>query len=232
MQYEGRDYGQVHGWIAEGIFQSQAEIDEYMNPADGSQGYTLIGYIPKPDDIRYKDLNGDYNIDASDVDEIYSNAPRIEYGLYLNVSWKGLSLSTQWTGLANSEAFICDMPFSMNGSAYGNALKENLDYWTPENPNASYPRLSVNSSTNSYNTRTSTFWVKNNSYLRLKNVEIAYSLPQSWMKAIRISGVKVFANAYNALTVTPLEYRDPELISYGSTVPNFKAYNVGLNIQF
>jgi TonB-linked SusC/RagA family outer membrane protein len=230
MQREGRNYDQSHGYIAEGIFQSQAEIDEYMNPADGSKGYTLDGYIPRPGDIRYKDLNGDYNIDATDQDEIYSNAPRIEYGLYLNVSWKGLSLNTQWTGLANSEAYICDMPFSMNGSAYGNALKENLDYWTPENPNASYPRLSAAS--NSYNTRTSTFWVKNNSYLRLKNVEIAYSLPQSWMKAIRISGVKVFANAYNALTVTPLKYRDPELISYGSTVPNFKAYNVGLNIQF
>ncbi|MFV0472379.1 MAG: SusC/RagA family TonB-linked outer membrane protein [Paludibacteraceae bacterium] len=230
MQYEGRTYGQTHGYIAEGIFQSQAEIDEYMNPTNGGKGYTLDGYIPKPGDIRYKDLNGDYNINATDIDEIYSNAPRIEYGLYLETGWKGFTLSMQWTGLANSQAYICSMPFSKNGTAYGNALKENLDYWTPENPNASYPRLSA--SDNSYNTRTSTFWVKDNSYLRLKNIEISYTLPQRWVKAIYLSGAKVFANAYNALTVTPLEIRDPELISYGSTVPNFKAYNVGLNVHF
>lgn len=231
MQYEGRTYGQTHGYIAEGFFRSQAEIDEYMHPADGSQGYTMDGYIPKPGDIKYKDLNGDYNIDATDVDEIYSNAPRIEYGMYMEAGWKGLSISMQWTGVANQQTGSAySMPFAKNGNAYGNALKENLDYWTPENPDASYPRLSA--SDNSWNTRTSTFWVKDCSYLRLKNVELSYSLPQQWMKIAHLSGVRFFVNAYNALTLTPLKNRDPELINYGSIVPNIKAYNVGLNVQF
>jgi len=236
MQTVGRNRNnQTHGYIAEGIFQSQAEIDDYLTK------YTVDGYLPKPGDIRYKDLNGDNMIDGLDVGEIYTNAPRIEYGIYLNVGWKGLNLSTQWTGLGNSQAFICNMPFERNkNNAYGNAYKENLDYWTPDNPNASYPRLSAAS--NAYNTRYSTFWVKNTDYLRLKNVELSYSLPQSWMKSIKISGVKLFANAYNVLTLSPLKYLDPEMVAnfggttsntpYGSRVPDMKAYNVGLNVQF
>jgi TonB-linked SusC/RagA family outer membrane protein len=222
MQFVGRNYNQTHGYIAEGLFRSQAEIDEYMT------AYYLDGYIPQPGDIKYKDLNGDYKIDGLDVDEIYSNAPRIEYGLYLDANWKGFSLNMQWTGTGNTQGVIYNMPFVRNNNAYGNAFKENLDYWTPDNPNASYPRLTAGS--NSYNTRTSTFWVKNTDYLRLKNIELSYSLPQSWMKSIRISGIKVFANAYNAVTITPLKYRDPEIAGY--SIPNFKAYNVGLNVQF
>lgn len=222
MQFVGRNRDQAHGYIAEGIFQSQQEIDEYMSK------YYLDGYIPQPGDIKYKDLNGDNKIDGLDIDEIYSNAPRIEYGAYLSAGWKGINLSMQWSGLGNAQAHINSMPFSRNGSAYGNALKENLDYWTPENPNASYPRLTAGS--NAYNTRTSTFWVKNTSYLRLKNIELSYNLPQSWMNSVRLAGVKVFVNAYNALTITSLKDRDPEMP--GSAVPNLKAYNIGMNIQF
>jgi len=235
MQAVGRNLNnQSHGYISEGIFQTQAEIDEYLTK------YTVDGYIPKPGDIRYKDLNGDNVIDGLDVGEIYTNAPRIEYGIYFNIGWKGLNLSTQWTGLGNTQAYIRIMPFSDNTNSYSNAYKQNLDYWTPDNPNASYPRLSA--ATNAYNQRLSTFWVRNTDYLRMKNIELSYSLPQSWMKSIKISGIKLFANAYNALTITPLKYMDPEMVSnfggassntsYGSTAPDIKAYNVGLNIQF
>lgn len=224
MQYVGRNRHQVHGYIAEGLFQSKEEIEEYMTK------YYLDGYTPQPGDIRYKDLNGDFKIDGLDIDEIYSNAPRIEYGAYLSAGWKGLNLSMQWKGLANSQGVIYTTPFALNGNAYGNAFKENLDYWTTENPNASYPRLTAGS--NSYNTRTSTYWVKNTSYLRLKNVELSYELPQNWMKPIGVSGIKVFVSAYNVLTITPLKHRDPEMPGYGNTVPNTKAYNAGINIQF
>ncbi|MDR0507824.1 MAG: SusC/RagA family TonB-linked outer membrane protein [Dysgonamonadaceae bacterium] len=228
MQYVGRDARQAHGYIAEGIFQSQDEIDKYL------QDYHLDGYIPKPGDIKYKDLNNDHIIDALDVDEIYSNAPRIEYGLYFNAGWKGLNLSMQWTGLANYETVIQDMPFiNLNGSSYGNAYKKNLDYWTPDNPNASYPRLSASSTNNVYNMRTSTFWVKDCSYLTLKNIELSYSLPQNWMESIRIAGIKVFVNAYNPIIFSPLKYGNPMMGSSNTKyIPDIKAYNIGLNVQF
>ena len=229
MQYVGRSRHQTqHGYIAEGLFQSQQEIDDYLKI------YDLEGYIPKPGDIRYKDLNGDFKVNGLDVDEIYSNAPRIEYGLYVNVGWKGFSLGMQWSGLGNVQGNAQDqvytIPFSRIGNAYGNAYKENLDYWTPDNPFASYPRLTV--ADNAWNTRTSTFWVKDLSYLRLKNVELSYSIPKSCLRSIGISGVKLFVNAYNAVTISSLQYRDPEVLYYRNYVPNIKAYNAGLNIQF
>ncbi len=235
MQRVGNPYGQIFGYESVGFFQSQEEIDEYMHPADGSIGYTMDGYIPSPGDLRYKDLNGDHIIDDMDVKGISTSAPRIEYGFYLNAGWKGLALSMQWSGLANVESIIMELPFSINSSnSYGQALTEHLDHWTVDNPNASYPRVSA--SGNSYNEKTSTFWLKDISFLRLKNIELSYSLASSWIKPLHLSGVKVFVNAYNLLTITSLKNRDPELLRYmsGTTgiVPNFMAFNGGLNIQF
>lgn len=235
MQRVGNPYSQIFGYVSEGFFQSQQEIDEYMYPTDGSDGYTMDGYIPSPGDLRYKDLNGDKNIDDLDVKGISTTAPRIEYGFYLNAGWKGLALSMQWAGLANAEAVIMDLPFNINSSnSYGQAMTEHLDHWTPENPNARYPRVSA--SGNSYNEKTSTFWLKDISFLRLKNIELSYSLSPSWVKPLHLSGVKFFVNGYNLLTISPLEGRDPELLKYmsGSTaiVPNFMAFNGGVNIQF
>lgn len=234
MQRVGNPYGQIYGYVAEGFFQSESEIQEYMNPSDGSRGYTMDGYIPKPGDIKYKDLNGDFNIDDLDVKGISTTAPRIEYGAWLNIGWKGVALETQWVGLGNSETIIKDTPFSPNSSnSYGQALKEHLNYWRHDNQNAEYPRVSAKG--NSYNEKTSTFWLKNTAFLRLKNIELSYSLPKSWISPY-FTNIKVFTNAYNALTITQLKHRDPELIWYTSgslgVVPNFKSYNVGLNVQF
>ena len=226
MQFKGRGNHQSHGRIAEGLFQSQAEIDEYL------KSYSLDGYIPKSGDIRYKDLNNDFKIDGLDIDEIYSNKPRIEYGLYLNAGWKGFNLGMQWAGVANRETSFVNypgiLPFTPVGNAYGTALEQHLDFWTPDDPNASYPRLSA--TRNAYNMENSTFWVKNTSYLRLKNIELSYALPHKWLTPIKVSGIKVFVNAFNAVTITPLKHWDPEVLS--GYVPALKAYNVGLNIQF
>jgi hypothetical protein len=235
MQRVGKPYGQIFGFVSEGFFQTPEEIEEYMHPSDGSQGYTMDGYIPQPGDLKYKDLNGDHRIDDLDVKGISAEAPRIGYGFYLNAGWKGLELGMQWTGVANVETTIMDMPFDLNSSSsYGQALKEHMDYWSDTNRNASYPRVSA--AGNSYNERTSTFWLKDISFLRLKNIELSYSLPKSWIASARLSGVKFFVNAYNLLTITPLKDRDPELLHYTSgslgVVPNFRAYNAGINVQF
>ncbi len=238
MQRVGQPYGQTFGYTALGIFQNQEEIDKYMSEGGpAGNGITIDGYIPSPGDIKYLDRNGDGNIDDLDVGYIGSKAPRIEYGFYLSAEWKGLALSMQWTGLGNVQTIIRDLPFSLNSYAsYGQALKEHLDSWSEENPNpnANYPRVSA--SGNSYNERTSTFWLKNIDYLRLKNIELSYSLPKKWITPIQLSGVKFFLNGYNLLTITPLKDRDPELLNYTSSgvgvVPNIKAYNFGLNVQF
>lgn len=230
MQRVGEKYGQTFGYVADGLFQSQQEVDDYLATT------RIEGYVPQPGDVKYRDLNGDHIIDGKDVKAIGTNAPLIEYGFYLGAEWKGLALSMQWAGLGNSQTTNNMMPFTFNAkSGYGQALVEHLDRWTPENPDAKYPRLSAGG--NSYNERTSTFWLQNSSYLRLKNIELSYTLPKAWTSRAHISGVKVFANGYNLITITGVKDRDPELLGFvngNSTglVPNTKAYNFGINIQF
>lgn len=230
MQRVGEKYSQVFGYVADGFFQNQQEIEQYLATT------TVAGYIPQPGDLKYRDLNNDHVIDGKDIKAIGTNAPLIEYGIYLGAEWKGLAFSMQWAGLGNDQTTSKVMPFTFNAqSGYGQALVEHLDRWTPENPNARYPRLSAGG--NNYNERTSTFWLQNASYLRLKNVELSYTLPKVWTSRIHISGIKFFVNGYNLITISGIKDRDPELLGFTNgtstgLVPNTKAYNFGINIQF
>lgn len=226
MERVGKPNNMIFGYVADGFFQSQTEINEYL------KDYTVEGYVPMPGDLKYKDLNEDFIIDGKDTKDIGTKAPRIEYGIFLGAEWKGIALSTQWVGIANRSVTVQDTPFGINAQGgYGQALEEHLDRWTPTNTDAKYPRLS--SVPNAYNERTSTFWLKDGGFLRLKNIELSYSLPQSWCSLVNLSNVKVFANGYNLLTISGIENRDPELLNLMSgTIPNTKAFNVGLNIQF
>lgn len=230
MQRVGQKYNQIFGYVADGLFQSQQEVNDYLATTK------IEGYVPQPGDIKYRDLNKDNIIDGKDVKPIGTKAPLIEYGIYLGAEWKGLAFSMQWAGLGNSQTTNKVMPFTFNAqNSYGQALTEHLDRWTPENPNAKYPRLSAAS--NTYNERTSTFWLQNASYLRLKNVELSYTLPKAWTSRAHLSGVKFFVNGYNLITITGVKDRDPELLGFtdgtaSGLVPNTKAYNFGINIQF
>ncbi|MDR2843619.1 MAG: SusC/RagA family TonB-linked outer membrane protein [Candidatus Symbiothrix sp.] len=225
MQAVGKSRYQQIGYVADGFFQSPEDINDYLANYATIEG----GYIPEPGDLKYKDINGDHIIDFCDQTTIGTNRPRIEYGIYINAEWKGLGLNMQWSGVQNARIHLQDLPFSSYSGTYGQALKEQADVWSDTNPNARYPRVSAKG--NAYNQRTSSFWMKDASYLRLKNIELSYALPKLWMSSIHLSGIKFFVNAYNLLTLSPLEDRDPELI-YFSSVPNMKAYNCGINIQF
>ena len=227
MNRTGHSISQIFGYVSDGIFQSQQEIDEYLATIK------IPDYTPQPGDIRYVDINNDNVIDGKDIKPIATDAPRIEYGVYLGVEWRGLSLNSQWVGVANRDVVFMDLPFGINSrNAYGQALEEHLDRWTPNNPDARYPRVSAVA--NSYNQRTSTFWLKSGDYLRLKNLELAYSIPKQWASALQLNNVKLFTNAYNLLTLTGLKDRDPELYTLlgSGTIPNVRAVNFGLNIQF
>lgn len=230
MQRVGEKTGQVFGYVADGLFQNQQEIDDYLVTTK------IEGYKPQPGDVRYRDLNGDNILDGRDIKAIGTKGPLVEYGIYLSAEWKGLALSMQWAGLGNAQTTTKMLPFTFNSQGgYGQALEEHLDRWTPQNPGARYPRVSAGS--NSYNERTSTFWLENSSYLRLKNIELSYTLPKAWTSRIHMSGVKFFVNGYNLVTITGIKDRDPELLGFVNGTsegffPNSKAYNFGINIQF
>ncbi|MGL5261887.1 MAG: SusC/RagA family TonB-linked outer membrane protein, partial [Bacteroides sp.] len=224
MRRTGTSNNQMFGYKADGFFNSQEEIDKYL------EEYSIEGYIPRPGDLKYKDINGDKIIDDRDITRIGGNKPFVTYGFYTGFSWKGIGLNMQWSGLANNKVFITEAPFVYRAPGiYGQALKEHLDSWSPENKNASYPRPTIGG--NAYNEVNSTFWLKSNNYLRLKHVELSYDLPIKWISAMKLSKLQLFATAYNLLTFSAIKDRDPESLSY-STMPNLKSFTFGINVLF
>lgn len=220
----GGRVGQPFGLTAIGFYQSQAEIN--ASPA-------IEGYKPVPGDIKYKDVNGDGIINVFDETAIGNTKPLFAYGVTTGLSWNGIDFSMVWQGVANTSVFTNlpgSLSFQLNANGgYGQAYEQSLNRWTPATAaTATYPRLTLGANTN--NDRASTFWLKNGNYLRLKNVELGYSLPQKWIHVIRLQKVRAFVNAYNLLTFTCLENVDPEVVQWG--YPNQRVINFGINIQF
>lgn len=222
MKRTGQPVDQRFGYIADGLFQSQAEINGAA---------TTVGYVPKPGDIRYRDLNTDGVINELDQTAIGRTKPLFFYGLSFGISWKGFDISALIQGVENRDLYMSGnnyWAFQFFGT--GQAYEHNLDRWTPWNPNATYPRLSYGA--NSNNDAVSSYWIRDGDFLRLKNAEIGYSFPATMIGKIKLKTVRVFANGYNLLTKTSDEMgeRDPEAFSGGYPVQ--RLFNFGINIKF
>ena len=176
LSRENRSLNQFFGYEAIGIFQNQEEIDNAPDQTalggttgpDGSSGVF-------PGDIRYKDLNNDNIINDEDRGPIgRSNIPELVYGITGGVSYKGLDLSFLFQGASRVDQYLTQQAIGafFNG---GNAAEEWLDRWTPENTGGGMPRILVNPGQNA--DQQSSFWLQDASYLRLRNVELGYSLP-------------------------------------------------------
>jgi len=223
MRQTGQPVGQPFGFVAEGLFQSQAEIN---------RSATTIGYTPQPGDIKYKDLNGDGVINQFDVTAIGTTKPLFFYGASFGISYKGFDISALVQGVENRNIYLGGNSYwAFQNGGTGQAYNDNLGRWTPANgANATYPRLSYGANTN--NDAVSSYWVRSGDYLRLKNAEIGYSFPLSIIGKLRLQTVRIFANGYNLLTRTSanLDGRDPEAFTGG--YPIQKLYNFGINIKF
>ncbi|WP_316766461.1 SusC/RagA family TonB-linked outer membrane protein [Pedobacter frigiditerrae] len=218
----GLPIGQTFGYIADGFYNNTTEINN---------GPKVDGYTPVPGDLRYKDLNNDGIINNNDVTAIGSTKPMFYYGLTVGFNYKGFDFSFTLNGVANRNVYYNFTNFAATGSTggYGQALESSLLRWTPATAaQAEYPRLSVGSNPN--NNQTSSFWIKDGSYLRLRNVEVGYSLPSNMVKFVGFSNVRLFANGLNLLTSTKLKDVDPEVLL--GSVPNQRIFNFGVNLQF
>ncbi len=226
IRQTGRPINQYFGLKAEGLFQSQEEITNAPDQGPGVQ----------PGDIRYADVNGDNKIDDKDRVAIgRSPIPELIYGLTFGGSYRGFDLNVLWQGAGRVSAYLS------NESAWaffnsGKALEQHLDRWTPDNPDATYPRMSTEPTGN--NTRTSSYWLRNAAYLRLKNVEVGYTLPTAWSTRLGIGSVRLYAVGQNLLTFDQLEVLDPEgpgasgNAGRGWFYPQQKVYSMGLNVNF
>ena len=232
----GQAYWQPFGYVSDGLFQNQAEIDAH---ADQSL------FNPQPGDIRYVDLNGDGVINTNDRKAIgYRDIPEIYYGFGASVEWRGIDFAVFFKGVDHvSLNMISQAKLLMTGitSTDGRPETSNMisdlygNYWTPERPNAKYPRLTyLNESTN--NTQVSDFWTRDASYISLQNVELGWTLPAKWTARMRMSALRVYLQGQNLLRFSKFDLWDPNLTgSGGATVfsyPTTRVISFGISASF
>lgn len=216
----GRRVGQSFGYVALGLFQSEEEILE--SP-------TQFGVPLYPGDIKYMDINGDGVIDSNDRYPIgFHNVPEMFYSFKLGFSYKRLDFSCLFQGAGNVTYNFQNpnIPFNNEGST---PITEWLDRWTPENRGASLPRISYTRPGNN-NYQHSTFWQKNGNYLRLKNVEIGYKIPERWIGVIGAENARLYVNGTNLLTWDNVPVYDPE--NTETKYPLMRIINFGVKVTF
>lgn len=208
---------------ADGIFRSWEEIA-------AAPEHTLAAVAPG--DIRYKDINGDGKIDENDrMRNNYSEVPRIFYGIDLGFTYKGVSVAVLFQGAAQvmkSISYHAAYPFYDNGKIFDHQTER----WTPENNRSEAPKYTTQSSGTVNNNLPSTYWMRDASYLRLKNAEIAYTLPKKAVKKLLLEELRFFVTGQNLLTFDKLDFIDPEAQNDGEAFPVQRAFSAGINIKF
>lgn len=209
---------------ADGLFQNLEEIANWADQ-DG-QGNASIA----PGDIKYVDQNDDKKIDVNDM--IYvknSSYPDLDLGLRVGASYKGFFFNTIFQGEYGFNKNIPDYYSLENGTLQRFQKYHLTDTWTENNPNAQYPRIKFASSSDN-NRKTSTFWVRNCSFIRLKMLNIGYQFPQSILKNSFISTASIALQGSNLFTISDLTDMDPEQTSRG--YPIQRSYGITLNLGF
>ena len=225
IKLTGLPIGTRIGLQAEGLFQNQDEVDKAPKQP-GKMG---------PGDIRMKDVNGDGQINDDDRVPIgKSSIPETIYGLNGSVNFKNFELSFLLQGAEGVNQYISGdaaWPF-IAGPGGISGLKTTLDAWRTSNTNASQPRVFLNP--NNLNHAFSSYWLEDASYLRLRNIEIAYNFPKAMIEKSKfLQGLRLYVNANNVFTWTKMKNWDPEISSStGQYYPQLRITNVGINVQF
>lgn len=230
---EGEQFNSWYGFVADGYFQSQEEINN--TPVYGGNPKNV-----RPGFIKYKDISGpdgvpDGKIDSNDKTILGNPTPRYEFGLTLGGEWKGLDFSLFFQGVGKKDVYYAGAGARALCGNY-TIYKYQMDYWTEENPNAKFPLLLEDPNGSNPNNMISSFWVKSGAYCRLKNVVIGYSLPLKWIRKASMSKVRIYASAQNLFTIKDNFYEgfDPEssIGSGASLYPLNKTFLFGLNVEF
>ncbi|MXV16392.1 SusC/RagA family TonB-linked outer membrane protein [Hufsiella ginkgonis] len=232
----GKQVNLLYGYVATGLFQSYAEINDPKTAVFSSTPRSTL----RPGDIRYKDLNGDGVIDNNDNGAIGSGKPTVYFGGTAGFSYKGFDVSVLVQGTANRQLALGG-PAGQNGDFFNgfgnggnnNAYEYNLGRWTPQTAaTATAPRLWLGNNVN--NQQVSTYWLRNADFVRLKNAEIGYTFPVYFSRKIGIPSLRVFSNGLNLVTWSELfDIRkdiDPEAM--GAAYPTMRVFNFGVNAKF
>ena len=231
LRRTGYRVDQAKGLVALGLFKDYDDIRNSPRQNFGDQRDVM------PGDIKYKDINGDGIVNNDDIVAIGATTrPNLIYGLGASAQWNGFDVNVHFQGAGKSNFFINGFgiyPF-VNGTV-GNIFVDmaNSNRWIlgkNEDPNAEYPRLSYGGTANNY--RASTYWLRDGSYLRLKTLEMGYSLPKTLINKLRLERVRFHIVAQNILTFSSFKLWDPEMgSSNGQAYPLGKTITVGINVN-
>lgn len=217
----GNPVGQIFGLQAIGYFVDQADIDNSLPQQFGPV---------KAGDIKYKDMNGDKVINSDDRVAMGYNStcPEIYYSFSLGLEWKGLGFSAQFQGVGNYTAILSGTYYRplVDNTTISNYVYRNR--WTPETPNARFPRLTTETVDN--NLQTSSLWLADRSFLKLRNCEVYYKLPSSWLNRFWVKNAKVYVRGVDLLCFDSIDYLDPEAMN--SSYPATRSIHVGLSVGF
>lgn len=221
---EGEAINSYYGLKALGLYRTQADLDR--TNSEGKK-ITVNGLEPSLGDIMYEDLNDDGNINSNDRQIIGNPFPKLTYSFNLGFTWKDLDFTTFWQGVAGVYRYNWNQTTISNG---GNMVSRWLDRYSSDNVDGSMPRIG-----NSNNDEYSSFWLEKADYLRLKNIELGYSLHNDALKHIGIQNARVYLQATNMLTFTGYHDFDPEKAasdSRGDNHPVTKSFSIGVNVKF
>ncbi len=247
QDYTGQMIGKPYLYIAEGLYTPD-DFNITYNSVTGAQTYTLKSGLPNPGaqvapgDIKYKDVSGDGKIDDDDRTyghDIYSGTPKTVYGIALDLEYKGFFAGIFFQGASGCAVNLMSkasnfMPFNQGKDA-SSARMEAMSRWTvsdPYNTNVLYPRL--HASEFSYNIKPSTWWYRDASFIRLKNVELGYQFNKKQLKAINFQNIRFYVQGTNLITWDKVKYWDPELgdANSGAKYPISRSWTAGVEVTF
>jgi len=234
--YEGMELGEIWGFTTVGLFESDAQaqsVDQSYFSAD----------VLRAGDVYYQDLNNDgkVNIGKNTVDDpgdksiIGNSTPRMSVGLSLNAAWKGFDMNMLWQGIGKRDLWLSSPIFWGAGGIYWfTAYEEHMDFWTENNRDAYWPRPYMNKG--GKNKQVQTRYLQNGAYLRLKSVQLGYTIPSSITRKVKIQNMRIYVSGENLLTFTNLMAAfDPEATggtSAGYIYPLQKVLSGGLSVTF
>jgi len=216
-EWQKRTGHSIDSWLVyktDGIYQTEEEVNSTPHLMNA-----------QPGDIKYVDIDGDGEITDNDRIRIHQGPiPEIVYGISMGGKWKNIELNILWTGQARAKQMIKPTGYNVDVEYYKNR-------WTTENTNSKYPRAFTTQ--DQINNKSSDFWLKDASFLRLKNVELAYNLPSSWLEKVKILNARIYVSGFNLFTIDKIKILDPEgTQSSGMYYPQQRIYNIGLNVSF
>lgn len=228
----GEPIGSFYLYQADGIFQSMDEVKAHVN-----KNGELLQPDAQPGDVRFKDMNGDGVIDEDDKVYSGSGIAKVEANLNLSASYKGFDFSAVIGSAFGNKIYNGNRYFYEGMYSASNFLKTTLDAWTPEHPNTDVPRAIYGDPND--NSRESTRFLENGDFVRLRQVQLGYTLPTSWVKKISCDRIRVYFSAENVFTITGYSGANPEfsrgVLNTGidrTLYPFSRSYTVGAQVTF